>query len=166
MQYKFHFSPQLLSLLCKVNLARLGVDNQVNTFWVEGAEEALEAVFHCSRHLAVYGTLAPGELHEDKLSDLNGSWREALVRGDLYKEGWGASEGCPGLCWDPDGLKIPVKLLSARDMPEQWARLDRFEGDDYCRILVPIEDEEGLIAIANIYALKKLMLANTEKLRR
>ncbi|RED52247.1 gamma-glutamyl AIG2-like cyclotransferase [Aestuariispira insulae] len=164
MQSVFHFGPPLLSLLCKINLDRLGVDAGMSPDWLRGAEQALEAVFTCSRRLAVYGTLAPGELHGRKLANLNGSWQDGLVRGDLYRDGWGTERGCPGLKWEPDGLKVPIKLLTARDLPEEWERLDSFEGEDYVRILVPIENDNGVIAIANLYAIRHHMLDDREKL--
>jgi hypothetical protein len=45
-------------------------------------------------------------------------------------------------------------MLVSPELPEHWKRLDEFEGADYARILVPVEDGGGtLIAVANIYAL-------------
>lgn len=49
---------------------------------------------------------------------------------------------------------MPVKMLVSPELPENWKRLDEFEGADYARILVPVEDGGGtLIAVANTYAL-------------
>jgi hypothetical protein len=43
-------------------------------------------------------------------------------------------------------------MLVSSDLPLHWALLDEFEGVEYVRILVPIEDEDGgLIAVANTY---------------
>ncbi len=48
-----------------------------------------------------------------------------------------------------------VKMLVSPELPEHWKRLDEFEGAEYVRILVPVEDEgSGLIGVANIYALR------------
>ena len=47
--------------------------------------------------LFIYGTLAPGRPNEHKLRDIDGIWEEAIVKGILHQEGWGADMGYPGI---------------------------------------------------------------------
>ena len=102
--------------------------------------------------LAVYGTLAPGEVNHWQLAGIQGTWSDGFVRGDLQHTGWGAEHGFPALAWRPDGERVPAKLFVAADLERHWRRLDEFEGDGYRRILVPVEDDGGIIAVANLYA--------------
>jgi hypothetical protein len=46
---------------------------------------------------ATCGTLAPGQVNEHVLSDLDGTWLTGTVRGRLLDEGWGEAHGCPGI---------------------------------------------------------------------
>ncbi len=102
--------------------------------------------------LAIYGTLAPGEVNHSQIAGIPGSWEEGFVHGDLRMTGWGAEYGYPALVWRTDGPRVPVKLFASPDLNRHWRRLDQFEGDGYRRILVPIEDDDGVIAVANLYA--------------
>ena len=102
--------------------------------------------------LAVYGTLAPGEVNHGVVADIVGRWTEGFVRGDLQTLEWGAGLGLPVLVWRPAGPRVPVALLSSHDLVDHWQRLDRFEGPGYRRILVPVEDDHEVVAVANLYA--------------
>lgn len=102
--------------------------------------------------LAIYGTLAPGEVNHSQIAGIPGTWAEGFVRGELQMTGWGAEHGFPALVWRPDGPRVPVKLFVSPDLERHWRRLDTFEGDGYRRILVPVEDDDGLVAVANLYA--------------
>ena len=102
--------------------------------------------------LAIYGTLAPGEVNHSQIAGIPGDWIDGFVRGDLLQTGWGAEHGFPALAWRPDGARVATKLFIASDLPSHWRRLDEFEGDGYRRILVPIETDDGIVAIANLYA--------------
>ena len=106
-----------------------------------------------SGKLAVYGTLAPGEANHEVLAGVDGVWQEGFVRGVLHESGWGAPLGFPGLRWNPSGGRVTVKMLVSTDLRGQWGRLDEFEGDEYRRILVPVEDGKNTIAVANIYVI-------------
>lgn len=120
---------------------------------LEAAEAILEERFEPSRRLAVYGTLAPGEVNHDQVADLRSEWKPGFVRGELAPEGWGTTYGFPAFRWDPAGYPIPVRLLVSPDLPSYWHRLDAFEGPGYQRILVPVEDGAGcLVTVANIYS--------------
>lgn len=115
------------------------------------SERIVEAIFHSSHHLAVYGSLAPGKENHGLIEHLRGSWSSGYVEGDLYTSGWGAAHGFPAMRWTPGGPRIPVDLLASRDLPEAWAALDEFEGNDYRRSVVPVYDGDEVIAVANIY---------------
>lgn len=105
-----------------------------------------------SHRLAVYGTLAPGEVNHHEVEDLVGTWHPGFVRGVFTPQGWGTTYGFPALRWDPDGPPVPVQVLVSPDLPDHWQRLDEFEGPGYRRILVPVEDEAGrLLTVANLY---------------
>ncbi len=106
-------------------------------------------MYHC---LAVYGSLAPGEPNHSVIERIRGEWTEGFVRGRLEESGWGAGIGYPAITWDPEADPVPVRMVVSSDLPLHWALLDEFEGVEYVRILVPIEDEDGgLIAVANTY---------------
>ena len=116
--------------------------------------EAVEVLGQASHRLAVYGSLAPGQPNHSVIQNIRGEWTDGFVRGELTESGWGSGMGYPALTWDPDGDRVPVKMLVSSELPEHWRRLDEFEGAGYVRMLVPVEDEDGgLIAVANIYAL-------------
>lgn len=114
-------------------------------------EIVLELLFGASRRLAVYGSLKPGESNHRVVSRLAGTWHEGYVRGEWSGTGWGSAIGFPAIHWRPTGEQVAVRLLVSDQLPESWERLDRFEGGEYCRILVPVYDDTGLLAVANLY---------------
>ncbi len=116
----------------------------------EGAISSLLA--KPQKKLAVYGTLAPGEVNHARLAGIPGTWIECFVRGDLNMTGWGTAYGFPALAWRLDGPRVPAQLLTAPALERHWPRLDEFEGDGYRRVLVPVENDDGIIAVANLYA--------------
>jgi gamma-glutamylcyclotransferase (GGCT)/AIG2-like uncharacterized protein YtfP len=118
------------------------------------AEQRAESRFAASRRLAIYGSLAPGEVNHHHLASLRGAWERGTVRGRRHERGWGAGKGFPGLELDPGGEEVPVQLFVSDDLPGAWARLDAFEGDDYRRVLVAVHREGAPIAVANIYELR------------
>ncbi len=93
--------------------------------------------------LATYGTLAPGRVNNDRLADLEGSWRQGTVRGRLVEAGWGAKLGYPGLVLDPLGQSIEVHVFESSDLPDHWARLDAFEGAGYRRVVTQVSTLDG-----------------------
>ena len=119
------------------------------------AEQALESRFGCSRRLAIYGSLAPGESNHHHIADLRGTWEHAMVRGRKIDRGWGARKGFPGLELSSDGDDVPVMLFVSDDLPGAWARLDEFEGRDYCRVLATVLQEGKMTGVANIYELRR-----------
>src|ERR1700751_4068590 len=87
--------------------------------------------------LAVYGTLAPGRENYWVLAGLKGTWSQGTVRGYLFAEGWGASQGYPAMTYDARGSEIAVQVFESDDLPRHWARIDEFEGPEYRRVVVP-----------------------------
>ncbi|MBE0593929.1 MAG: gamma-glutamylcyclotransferase [Gemmatimonadales bacterium] len=116
------------------------------------ADRLAEVLFDASRHLIAYGSLAPGGGHAAELEGLQGRWQPGWVTGTLAESGWGAALGYPALHWVADAEKrVPAQLFTSPDLPRHWTRLDRFEGDEYRRILAPIFDANGLLGVGNLY---------------
>ena len=139
----------LIRVLRQVNAARISPSQ------APAEEEALEPLRSASHRLAAYGSLAPGEQNHSVIESIEGAWVDGFVRGRLKRTGWGSGIGYPAISWDPEGDRVRVKMLVSSELPEDWKRLDEFEGAEYARILVPVEDEGGgLIAVANIYTLR------------
>jgi gamma-glutamylcyclotransferase (GGCT)/AIG2-like uncharacterized protein YtfP len=102
---------------------------------------------------ATYGTLAPGRPNHGQLVDLPGRWLVGQVRGTLLEAGWGAELGYPGLMLDPDEQQeIEVHVFESRALPDNWDRLDAFEGSGYRRVAVDVSTSEGVLP-ASIYVL-------------
>lgn len=118
------------------------------------AEEIIETLFNSSHHLAIYGSLAPGKSNYAVIEDISGQWLEGHVHGKFYESGWGSDIGFPGIVWQPSGPKVNVHLFVSDHLPEHWQRLDHFEGVEYQRSLVPVHDNKGVIAVANIYEIR------------
>ena len=145
---------ELKATLDRVNRARLGIAAGEDT-----AERDIERSHRASVKLAIYGTLAPGKVNHHHIADLGGAWSDAAVRGSL---GWvpcGIHEGLPAIVLDPAAALHPLKVLVCENLPAAWSRLDAFEGEEMQRLLVPLEDASGATGVANIYALRRLMIA-------
>lgn len=107
-------------------------------------------------HLAVYGSLQPGESNHDVVADLRGHWRPGVVRGHLHDRGWGAGVGFPGIVLDPTGPEVKVMVLTSPDLPRAWLRLDHFEGPEYHRRPTTVTLTTGQTLQAHIYELRSL----------
>jgi gamma-glutamylcyclotransferase (GGCT)/AIG2-like uncharacterized protein YtfP len=120
------------------------------------AERRLEALFRTSHTLAVYGTLAPGKPNHHVVAPLGGEWTDGWIEGDLFQVGWGAALGYSAFRPRAGGAAVAVKVLTAPGLATAWPDLDRFEGAEYRRILVPVfspgTGERRLHAVANLYA--------------
>ena len=114
------------------------------------AAATIMTCFSPQQRLAIYGTLAPGEINFHQIKDLKGRWLTGIVRGYLSPIGWGATHGFPGLKLAPQGDKISVQVLESADLPAHWARLDAFEGEEYRRTVATVETLNGPIE-ASIY---------------
>lgn len=125
------------------------------------AEQRLDALFRTRERLAVYGTLAPGQPNHHMVAPLRGEWTDGLIEGDLFPAGWGAALGYSAFRPREGGSAVAVKVLTAPLLATAWAALDRFEGPEYQRILVPVfsaehgpgvAGERRLYTVANLYA--------------
>lgn len=143
---------ELIQLLQRINAGRY---DYMLTEAFRTAEAIAESLFSASLHLVVYGTLAPGESNEFMLHPMKGQWRQGYVRGTVFQPGsWGRGIEFPGMKWEPEGDRIAVKVFESAELPAEWERLDAFEGEEYLRILVPVEFETGALQIANLYSIR------------
>jgi SAM-dependent methyltransferase/gamma-glutamylcyclotransferase (GGCT)/AIG2-like uncharacterized protein YtfP len=140
---------ELVKLLERANALRQGPPSPE----LSAIEEQLQREYCAAHRLAVYGSLAPGEKNHDLVRDPEGRWEPGTVRGEMHEQGWGATLGFPGLRWKPDGGEIAVQLLTSALLPQRWLRLDRFEGPEYRRSLVPVATASGIV-VANIYEVR------------
>jgi hypothetical protein len=81
-------------------------------------------------------------------------------QGYLIPTGWGADLGYPGFRPGSGGDAVAAQVLRAPLLATAWPDLDRFEGPEYRRILVPVfstglgpgqADERQLYTVANLY---------------
>jgi gamma-glutamylcyclotransferase (GGCT)/AIG2-like uncharacterized protein YtfP len=139
----------LETILIKVNQYR-----QRNEISKE-LESELEASYQCSDHLVVYGRLAPGRVNHHIVEPILGTWRDDVyVEGEFVSSGWAVEFGYPMIRWKPGGSRIPSYLFASDMLPAYWPDLDRFEGSEYCRILVPVFDQHGFVTVGNLYGEK------------
>jgi gamma-glutamylcyclotransferase (GGCT)/AIG2-like uncharacterized protein YtfP len=127
-----------------------------------GAEQRLDDLFRTSHTLAVYGTLAPGQPNHHVVAPFGSEWTDGLIAGDLLPMGWGADLGYPGFRPRIEGEAVAVQVLRVPLLASAWPDLDRFEGQGYQRILVPVfstelglgqAGERRLNTVANLYSL-------------
>ena len=125
------------------------------------AERQLDVLFRTSHTLAVYGTLSPGQPNHHVLEPFGGKWTDGVIEGDLLQEGWAADLGYPGFRPRVGGAAMAVQVLTTPSLATAWPTLDRFEGPEYQRILVPVfstdigpgqAGERRLYTVANLYA--------------
>ncbi len=103
-----------------------------------------------ARRLAVYGTLAPGEVNHHIVADLGGSWTAGRVRGRRVQlDPYPLFFPCERV-GSPATNHVAVQVLESPALPDAWPRLDAFEGPDYRRILVAVDTADGT-RVANIY---------------
>src|ERR687897_236453 len=155
--------PEVRRLVDAANALRRQSDASGSAAGSDGrrAEQRLDALFGSSHTLAVYGTLAPGQPNHHVLAPLGGEWTDGLIEGDLLPLGWGAELGYPGFRPRVGGDAVAVQVLIASSLATALPTLDRFEGPEYQRILVPVfstelgpvqVDERRLYTVANLYA--------------
>lgn len=134
-------------------LARLAAANAARRGGVaDPSFDALDRAYACRSKLAVYGSLAPGKTNHHVVAGLRGRWRPELVtHGDLVPQGWGAPLGYPAMRWRADAPPVDIELFESDDLPQHWARLDAFEGPEYCRVLVPVFAGARFVTVANLY---------------
>ena len=142
------FTPADLDLLVELNRLRA----QGDVAAAATLEDHFARHFAAHHHLAVYGTLAPGQPNHHHLSGLAGVWHSGhTVTGELAASGWAADQGFRALRWSPAGGAVP-HLFASVELPQHWPRLDAFEGPEYLRILVPLHLDGAVSTVSNLYA--------------
>lgn len=122
-------------------------DEQVCTCIVPLQELLLEMLLgQPSKKLISYSTLSPGQPNHSLISDLRGEWKACVIRGTMSQK-----DGLSRFSWEPiGGPEQPASLFMSDDLPSNWSRIDRFEGKEYRRQLVPAKTQAG-IAIGYAY---------------
>ena len=100
---------------------------------------------HEIRLLAVYGSLAPGEVNHGQLAAVKGTWSFGTLRGRLTDAGWGATIGYPGLVLDPTAETLRVQVFESADLIAHLPRLDEFEGPGYRRVVTEVLTDSGAL---------------------
>ena len=98
-----------------------------------------------SKKLVSYGTLSPGQPNHSLISDLRGEWKECVIRGVMNQK-----DGLSRFSCNPAGSEQTESLFTSDDLPNNWNRIDRFEGKEYRRQLVPAKTQAS-IAIGYAY---------------
>ena len=93
-----------------------------------------------SKKLVSYGTLSPEQPNHQQLADLKGDWEECVIRGSINQD-----EGLLIFSWNPRGVDIKASLFFSEDLPNNWERINRFEGSRYRHRLVPTETQAGIV---------------------
>jgi gamma-glutamylcyclotransferase (GGCT)/AIG2-like uncharacterized protein YtfP len=96
-----------------------------------------------STRLAAYGTLKPGEINNSILDKYQGKWYPGSVNGYIEY-----LDGLPYFKWNLAASAIEVMVFESKK--NFMAEIDRFEGNNYKRILIPIKVGDKLI-VGNIY---------------
>ena len=146
------------AVLARINRGRLGLPQDWSAEALAAAEEEVEGLFGPAQRLAIYGTLAPGEANHAEIAHLGGRWCEARVRGSIRRIDRGTHKGLTAMHLDPKAAPLTVKLLVSPKLPANWPALDRFEGEEMFRLLVPLEPAGGPPGVVNIYTLRRAML--------
>jgi gamma-glutamylcyclotransferase (GGCT)/AIG2-like uncharacterized protein YtfP len=106
--------------------------------------------------LVVYGSLAPGEANHHVVAGLHGSWRPCVITGTID-----VHDGYRIFRWEKDGARVDAQMLISSELPENWLRLDEFEGPDYRRVVIPAE-LEGKRVLANVYTAARNLRTRSE----
>jgi gamma-glutamylcyclotransferase (GGCT)/AIG2-like uncharacterized protein YtfP len=113
---------------------------------LNGFEVLLDIFFERpSERLAVYGTLKPGGTNAAQLDVIRGDWLDGTVHGVIEQPGEYLK-----FTWKVAASPVSVKVFNAPMLRDHFGRLDKFEGPDYLRTLVPVRMSER-IQICNIY---------------
>jgi gamma-glutamylcyclotransferase (GGCT)/AIG2-like uncharacterized protein YtfP len=134
----------LLNCLAEINNERSSSIDGISALEIELANE-LEFP---NQRLASYGSLRPGESNFKVVEEICGSWAPGVVRGTIAVE-----LGYFVYYWEQESPNtVPVLVLNSIELDAHWPRIDEFEGDNYRRVLVPVELDDGRIQVCNIYA--------------
>lgn len=103
--------------------------------------------------LFIYGTLAPNRPNHHIMAPIHGEWLPAYAFGELIADGWGASLGYPAIIPNDKGQRVDGFVFISDELPNHWARLDEFEGEGYCRVVIDVYHQTGEKMTAFVYAL-------------
>jgi gamma-glutamylcyclotransferase (GGCT)/AIG2-like uncharacterized protein YtfP len=134
------------------NIANIRSNALENTH-LTAAAKAFITTFKPEKTLIVYGSLAPNASNFSVVAHIKGDWERGIVRGRLFKEGWGSESGYWGFKHSKNEEEIPVFVLISDELLNNWAYLDDFEGDEYKRILAKFTLQNGQIGVGFIYAI-------------
>jgi hypothetical protein len=88
------------------------------------------------------------------LESIGGRWENATVRGELIEAGSAPGVYYPRIILDEDGGDVDGFLFISENLPNHWDKLDRYEGDDYQRVVTNVTLENGSIVEACMYEWK------------
>lgn len=106
------------------------------------------------QRLFIYGSLQPGGPNEHLMKEIGGDWEQAVVKGHLIKDGWGSKMGYPGLVLEEDGEDVHGHVFSSPNLESEWAKIDKFEGEDYQRVTTNVKLISGKQVEVQVYALR------------
>lgn len=96
--------------------------------------------------LLVYGTLAPGQVNEKILSGIPGIWTEGFVKGMVETR-----NGLPEFKWRTNSDEIKIKVFNSDVLVQHIEKINKFEGSNYRRILIPVRVSPSLFSVGFIY---------------
>ncbi|TVQ57326.1 MAG: hypothetical protein EA355_04800 [Rhodobacteraceae bacterium] len=137
-------------LVERANVARLGGMDDADA---RAAEGVCRDVFGSESRVAVYGAFAPGEAKHYMLTPFRGVWTPGFVRGRLEHGPWSTALGMTAIRLEGGADRIPVHVLTAPMLDKAWGVFDAASGLGFARLLTPVENSDGVAAIANIFAL-------------
>jgi hypothetical protein len=137
-------------LVERANTARLGGIADADARF---AEAVCRDVFDSETRVAVYGALAPGEAKHYMLTPFRGVWTPGFVRGRMVGGPWSAVVGMQGIRLEGGADRVPVHVLQSKVLKGAWGSFDFFKGAGFYRLLTPVENSDGVSAVANIFAL-------------
>jgi hypothetical protein len=137
-------------LVERANTARMGGLRDADA---RAAEAVCRDVFGAEGRVAVYGPFAPGEAKHYMLAPIRGVWTPGFVRGRLETTGLTAALGQPGIRLEGGAERIPVHVLHAPGLAGAWGVFDVLMNAGFVRLLTPVENSDGVSAVANIFAL-------------
>ena len=102
----------------------------------------------------VYGTLQLGMQNENILNELTGTWKKGYVRGEMVNINKGYNYGFPGVILKKNGSKIFGMIFKSNLLKKKLLELDKFEGQDYQRVITEVTMIDKKKTRAYIYELK------------
>jgi gamma-glutamylcyclotransferase (GGCT)/AIG2-like uncharacterized protein YtfP len=138
------------------NTPNTNSDSLHNTH-LTAVEKDFFKTFSPEKKLIIYGSLAPNAENHWVVEHIKGNWQKGIVKGLLFKEGWGTEMGYLGFK-PSDGENqetISVFVLISDELVAHWQAIDDFEGDEYRRILAKYQLNDGQIGVGFIYAVNE-----------